>query len=190
VSNEAADVDHPTPTAQPSPNLAGALTRNIEALAERRRRDEGEATTEDRLAGLITRFAGSMAFVYLHAALVVVWVLINTGLSPIRAFDPTLVILATVASVEAIFISTFILISQNRAQAAADRRADLDLQISLLSEHEVTHLIKLVSEIARKLGIEEAGNPELEELKRTVAPEAVLERLESTADPVEDRGDR
>jgi len=126
-----------------------------------------------------------MAFVYLHAALVVAWVLINVGATPLRAFDPSFVILATVASVEAIFISTFILISQNRAQAAADRRADLDLQISLLAEHEVTHLIKLVSQIAEKLGIDDAENPELEELKRTVAPEAVLERLEDTANPNE-----
>jgi uncharacterized membrane protein len=168
---------------RPRQNLAGALTRNIEALAERRRQDEGDATTQDRLASLITRFAGSMAFVSLHAALVVGWVLINTGLTRLRAFDPSFVILATVASVEAIFISTFILISQNRAQAAADRRADLNLQISLLSEHEVTHLIKLVSKVAANLGIEEASNPELEELKRTVAPEAVLERLENTAGP-------
>jgi uncharacterized membrane protein len=126
-----------------------------------------------------------MTFVYLHAALVVAWVLINVGATPLRAFDPSFVILATVASVEAIFISTFILISQNRAQAAADRRADLDLQISLLAEHEVTHLIKLVSQIAEKLRIDDAENPELEELKRTVAPEAVLERLEDTANPEE-----
>jgi uncharacterized membrane protein len=154
------------------------LTRNIEALAERRRLEDERATAEDLLAQWITRFAGSMAFVYLHAAVVAGWVLINSGLTPIRAFDPTFVILATVASVEAIFISTFILISQNRAQAAADRRADLDLQISLLSEHEVTHLIKLVSAIADRLGVEEAANPELQELQRTVAPEAVLERME------------
>jgi uncharacterized membrane protein len=170
---------------RPRPNLAGALTRNIQALAERRRQEEGAATVGDRIAGLITRFAGSIAFVCLHAALVVAWVLINLGATPLRAFDPSFVILATVASVEAIFISTFILISQNRAQAAADRRADLDLQISLLAEHEVTHLIKLVSQIAEKLGIDDAENPELEELKRTVAPEAVLERLEDTANPNE-----
>ena len=62
------------------------------------------------------------------------------------------------------------------------RRADLDLQISLLAEHEVTHLIKLVTEIAGKLGVDEAANPELQELKRNVAPEAVLERIEESDD--------
>ena len=188
MTSPRSDLRRPTPTVDPSDGLAGALTRNIEALAERRRQEDERATTQDRLAQLITRFAGSMAFVYLHAAVVLGWVLVNTGLLPIRPFDPTFVILATVASVEAIFISTFILISQNRAQAAADRRADLDLQISLLSEHEVTHLIKLVTEIAHKLGVEEARNPELQELQRTVAPEAVLERMEEVAEDASVRG--
>lgn len=167
----------PTPTIQPELGLASALTRNIDALAERRRAEEGKASFEDRVASVITRFAGSMWFVYLHAALVLSWIAINVGWTPLPRFDPTFVILATVASVEAIFISTFILIAQNRA-AAADRRADLDLQISLLSEHEVTQLIRLVTRIAEKLEIEEAGNPELAELQRNVAPEAVLEQLE------------
>lgn len=89
-------------------------------------------------------------------------------------------ILATVASVEAIFLSTFILISQNRASAAADLRADLDLQIGLLAEHEVTRLIQLTTQIAQRLGIPEAESPELKELERSVAPEAVLERIEES----------
>lgn len=55
-------------------------------------------------------------------------------------FDPSLVILATVASVEAIFISTFVLISQNLMAEAEDKRSDLNLQISLLAEHEATEL--------------------------------------------------
>jgi uncharacterized membrane protein len=107
------------------------------------------------------------------------WVAVNIGWTPLPPFDPTFVILATVASVEAIFISTFILIAQNRAAEAADRRADLDLQISLLAEHEVTQLIRLVSPHRRaSRDRREADNPELAELQRTVAPEAVLERIE------------
>jgi uncharacterized membrane protein len=110
-------------------------------------------------------------------------VLVNVGMVPgVKAFDASFVILATASSVEAIFLSTFILISQNRASAAADRRADLDLQIGLLSEHEVTHLITLTKRIAEHLGIDEASNPELDELGRNVAPEAVLERIERTQD--------
>jgi uncharacterized membrane protein len=100
------------------------------------------------------------------------------GLEP---WDPTFVMLAMVASVEAIFLSTFILISQNRMAAAADRRAELDVQISLLSEHEITKLVQLVSEIAERMGIGEQDPQEIEELKRTVAPEAVLDAIEDDA---------
>jgi uncharacterized membrane protein len=88
------------------------------------------------------------------------------------------VILAMVASVEAIFLSTFILISQNRMAAAADKRADLDLQINLLSEHEVTKLIALVSSIADRMGVKTEVDPEVDELKQDVAPEAVLDEIE------------
>ena len=180
--NQADAFTRSTPTVRPREGLASALERNIEALAERRRQEDERATGEQRFARAISRFAGSMSFVAVHAVIVLAWVAINLGWTPLRPFDPTFVILATVASVEAIFISTFILISQNRASETADRRADLDLQISLLAEHEVTHLIKLVTEIADKLGIDAAQNPELGELQRAVAPEAVLERIEEAQD--------
>jgi uncharacterized membrane protein len=88
------------------------------------------------------------------------------------------VVLAMVASVEAIFLSTFVLISQNRMAAEADKRADLDLQISLLAEHEVTKLTTLVSDIARNMGVKTGVEQELEEVKRDVAPDRVLDRIE------------
>lgn len=164
------------------PGLAQALERNIEALTERRRREAREARFEERLADAITRFAGSMPFVYLHLAVFGAWVAINLGLIPmVPRFDKTFVILATFASVEAIFLSTFVLISQNRAAAAADERANLDLQVSLLAEHEVTRLMKLTSAIAAKLGVSDGMDAELKELQRDVAPEAVLDKLAETS---------
>jgi uncharacterized membrane protein len=166
----------------PAPNgLATALQRNIQALQKRRLAEEAAAGTEERIAEAITRFTGSMRFVYLHLALFGLWVLANLGIVPlVPRFDPTFVILATWASVEAIFLSTFVLISQNRASAAADKRADLDLQISLLAEHEVTRLVALTAAMARKLGVTQAHDPELAELERDVAPEAVLDEVEKT----------
>jgi uncharacterized membrane protein len=138
-----------------------------------------QASAQERLAALITRFAGSMGFVYVHAAVVVGWIVVNLGLVPgVPAFDPTFVILATAASVEAIFLSTFILISQNRAAALADARADLDLQVSLLAEHEVTRILTLCTAIAQHLKLADGVDPRLDELKRDVAPEAVLDELE------------
>jgi len=94
-------------------------------------------------------------------------------------WDESFVVLAMIASVEAIFLSTFVLISQNRMQAAADKRADLDLQISLLAEHEVTKLAALVSEIGKRLGVETEVDDELREIKRDVAPEAVLDEIDA-----------
>ena len=83
-----------------------------------------------------------------------------------------------VASVEAIFLTTFVLMTQNRMGKEAEQRAELDLQISLLAEHEVTRLITLVKEIAEKLDIESSRNPELPELQQDVAPEKVLDVME------------
>ena len=160
--------------------LASSLRRNIEALAERRKQEGATATMQERLAEAITAFTGSMTFVYLHLALYAVWILVNVGLIPgLPKFDPSFVILALEASVEAIFLSTFVLISQNRTAAASDKRADLDLHISLLTEHELTKLSEVVTAIARRLDVPITDRAEVEEIQRDVAPEAVLDELEA-----------
>jgi uncharacterized membrane protein len=184
--------DQPRSPTVPPPEPQGlnsALTRNIRALQARRELEEKEASLQHRLSDAVTAFSGSMIFVYVHLVILAAWIVVNLGLirgAPV--FDRSFVILATAASVEAIFLSTFVLISQNRAAAAASRRADLDLQINLLAEHEVTRLISLTSQIAKRLGIGEAAAPELDELERDVAPEAVLDTLEAVAR--ESAGDR
>lgn len=161
------------------PNISGQLDRNIEALLERRKQDALSASMQDRIAKAITRFAGSMIFVYIHAFVFGLWILINLKIFPtIPAFDPSLVLLAMVASVEAIFISTFVMISQNRMAEADDKRADLNLQISLLAEHETTQLLMIVATIAERLGVELEQQDELNELKTDVSPEDVLDVLE------------
>jgi uncharacterized membrane protein len=174
-----------SPTVSP-PTLAGltpALQRNLRALQERRRQDEAKASREEKIAGAITRFTGSMLFVYIHLALFGAWIIVNLGWAPgVPPFDPSFVVLAMIASVEAIFLSTFVLISQNRMAATADKRADLDLQINLLSEHEVTRLVALVGAIAERLGIHEANDPEFNEIKKDVAPERVLDAIEATTE--------
>ncbi len=170
------------PTYPPdSSGLSTVLERNIQALQQRRQREEVEATTEERVADAITRFTGSMRFVYLHLVFFGFWIAANLGWMPgVPRWDPTFVVLAMIASVEAIFLSTFVLISQNRMSMVASKRADLDLQISLLTEHEVTKLVALVSSIADHIGIRTEVDPELDTIKQDVAPEAVLDRIEAT----------
>ena len=168
-------------TAEPvhPPGLTPVLARNIAALQARREQDDADLSWQDRLAEVITRFSGSMPFVWAHAAIVVFWTAANLGVLPgVPVFDKSFVILATVASVEGIFLSTFVLISQNRAMAAANRRADLDLQTNLLAEHEVTRLVTLTQAIARKLELPEAEALDLPEIARDVAPETVLDGIE------------
>ena len=174
--------DEPTiPPPEPD-SLNSSLRRNIEALRRRREEEEANASLEARIANAITRFSGSMRFVYVHALAYGLWIVANLGWVPgVVAWDPTFVVLAMIASVEAIFLSTFILITQNRMAAGADRRAELDVQISLLAEAEITKVVELVSAIAERLDVPTAEKREIEEVKRQVAPEAVLDAIEESA---------
>lgn len=164
---------------QAQPELAQVVHRNIRALLEVRHQYERSMTLQDQIADRITRFTGSMLSILLHALLFSSWIVINLGLIPgIRAWDPfPFVMLAMFASVEAIFLSSFVLVSQNRMAALDAKRADLDLQINLLAEHEITRLIALTDAIAQKLGVNTHDHAEIDELKRDVAPETVLAEI-------------
>jgi uncharacterized membrane protein len=158
--------------------LSGTLRENIATLAERERDERRRAPFSDRLANRITCFTGSMTFVWIHAAAFGGWIAVNLGWIPgVRPFDPTFVALAMVASVEAIFLSTFVLISQNRMAALADRRADLDLHISLLTEHELTRLAALIDRVAQRLDVA-VDREELTEIEQDVEAVEVLEAID------------
>jgi uncharacterized membrane protein len=181
-------MDEPGPASKATEGMSSVLRRNIAEMRERRERAAREASTSDRVARWITDFAGSMPFVLVHLALFGGWILVNTVGPPAWRFDPSLVVLAMTASVEAIFLSTFILISQNRISTAERRRAELDLQINLLAEHEVTRLIDLVTRIADRLEVP-ARDTDLDELRRDVAPGEVFDTL-SDADDEPSSGDK
>ncbi len=178
-------VPYPPPGDSRHPvGMARVVARNIQALLARRHAEDKARRPQDRMADAVTRFTGSIAFVVIHLIVYGLWIAVNLSWLArlhVPRFDPSFVILATEASVEAIFLSTFVLISQNRMTALADKRADLDLQVSLLAEHEVTRLISLVTVMAQKMGIEEADDPELSELAQDVAPERVLDEMEANA---------
>jgi len=160
--------------------LAGVVERNVRSLVARRQELEDRKGFQQRVADAITRFTGSMRFVYIHALVYGAWIVINLPVVPLPKFDPSFVILAMVASVEAIFLTTFVLMTQNRMSREAERRAELDLQVSLLAEHEVTRLITLVKAIGEKLDIDASRDPELPELQQDVAPERVLDVMDET----------
>jgi uncharacterized membrane protein len=161
--------------------LTPVLDRNIRALYRRRAQEAKSATWPERAADAATRFTGSLTFVYIHLAAFGLWIVANLGWLPgVPIWDESFAVLAMVASVEAIFLSSFVLMTQNRMAAAADKRADLDLQISLLGEHEITKLATILGAIADKLGVDIKEEAELESITQDVKPEAVLDRIEDT----------
>src|SRR5215203_5588073 len=173
-------VGHGPVVPQPRPHgLSSVLERNINALNQRRKREDARATAQEKLAEAITRFTGSMLFVYIHLAIFGFWIVANLGwIQGVSKWDESFVVLAMGASVEAIFLSTFVLISQNRMQAPTDKRADLDLQVSLLAEHEITKLATLIAALAEHMGVSTEVDQELGEIAQDVAPEAVLDEIE------------
>jgi len=169
----------PTYPPQPPTGLVPVLDRNIEALQQRRKREERAASLQERVADAITRFGGSMLFVYIHVAVFGFWIVANLRWLPgVPSWDESFVMLAMIASVEAIFLSTFVLITQNHMAAAADKRADLDLQISLLTEHELTRIATLLVDVAKQMGVKTDVDDELHQVQQDVAPDAVLDRIE------------
>ncbi|MDB5688333.1 MAG: hypothetical protein JWL91_209 [Sphingomonas bacterium] len=166
-----------------SSGMSSALRANIDAVQRHREQARRDAKFSERVADAITRFAGSMTFVLIHLAAYTLWIVINLGWIPsLPRFDPSFVVLAMEASVEAIFLSTFVLISQNRMAAAADRRADLDLHINLLAEHELTKLAVLLAAIADKLDVHSDADVELSEIMQDVQPIKVLDELDAGAE--------
>jgi len=159
--------------------LADVIDRNITTLLHLREETARRRTLQAYLADSITWFSGRMMFVYLHVLWFGAWIAVNAGLVPfLRPFDPfPYGLLTMIVSLEAIFLSTFVLISQNRLSEEADRRADLDLHIGLLTEHEVTRVLQMLDAVHRKLGIEIEGDTELAQLEMDTRPEDVLAEI-------------
>ena len=161
-----------------NPALANVVERNIRTILSLRLRASRERGREGRLADAVTAFSGRMAFVYLHIAWFGGWILANTGRFGVPAFDPfPYGLLTMIVSLEAIFLSPLVLISQNRLSDEAERRADLALQIGLLTEHEVTRILRMLDAVREKLGVEEAEAGEIADLEMDTRPEDVLAEI-------------
>ncbi len=163
------------PEFEDDPALADVIEKNIYNLTRLRVEGRSERTLQERLADGITAFSGRMQFVYFHVVWFAIWIMINNGWTGITPFDPfPYGLLTMVVSLEAIFLATFVLISQNRLSAEADRRADLALHIGLLTEHEVTRVLQMLDAVEKKLGIENHEDSELAQLEVITKPEDVL----------------
>lgn len=184
-----------TPSKEPTPapprtkreRSSPIIERNVRALVEVAAEQEKEKSFADRVAIAISHWAGSMTFVYFHALLYGVWAAADLGWLGFHGFDRDLIGLNTVATVEAIFLATFVLIAQNRLTAQAEIRNHLDVQVGLLTESETTHLLRLVVAMSRKMDISEADDPEIAQLLRDVEPQEMIDQIEGHTDLVEEQ---
>jgi uncharacterized membrane protein len=171
--------EQPGDNAEDNPALSKVVERNIRTIIQLRLQAARARSVQDRIADAITAFSGHMAFVYMHIAWFAVWILLNTGRIGVRPFDPfPYGLLTMVVSLEAIFLATFVLISQNRLSEEAEHRADLALHIGLLTEHELTRVLQMLEAIQDKMAIENHENSELADLEMETKPEDVLAEIE------------
>jgi len=138
-----------------SPN---PLLQNVQTIVELERQAVHQRSPLDRFADIVTAFAGSRVFIVGHVVWFTSWLILNRG--PL-AFDPfPFSLLNVMVSIEAIFLTTFVLMTQNRMAKHADRRAHLDLQVNLLAEQELTTILRIVTTLSQQLGVDvpkEAG---------------------------------
>lgn len=165
------------------------VRKNTAAIAEMQRKITEARSLGGRVSDAITDFTGSMAFVYIHVVWFGLWVLLNVGLIHIphvSEFDPfPFGLLTMIVSLEAIFLSTFVLISQNRLAVASEKRAELDLQVNLLAEQKATKVLEMLDQITEQL--DQVGSrfnfkpdPEVQALKVSPEPQEVLQVIEET----------
>jgi uncharacterized membrane protein len=163
---------------QDNPALSKVIERNIRTIIHLRAKAANQRNLQDRIADGVTAFSGRMIFVYVHIIWFGIWILLNTGRFGVPVFDPfPYGLLTMIVSLEAIFLSTFVLISQNRLGEESERRADLDLHIGLLTEHELTRVLQMLDIIQDKLGIVDHANSDLADLEMETKPEDVLAEI-------------
>jgi uncharacterized membrane protein len=168
------------PPGAPARGPADDLTqRNVELIRKLEESAKQERRPSDLVAEAIANFCGSMTFVWVHVVWFGGWIIINLvpGLRHIDPFPFTF--LTLVVSLEAIFLSTFILISQNHDTKISERRNHLDLQINLLSEQENTKMISMLHVIAKKVGAEINDDSHFHALSEETQPEKLARQIKA-----------
>jgi uncharacterized membrane protein len=164
-----------------NPALSNVIQRNIRKIIYIRQKAASEQSLQDSIANAMTTFSGSMWFFYVHIIWFLVWFFLNTGHLSIAPFDPyPYGFLTMVVSLEAIFLATFVLISQNLIAKETEHLTDLGLQTSLLTEHELTRVLQMLHAIQRKIGIinDDDSNLADADLEMETKPEVVLAEIE------------
>ena len=164
-----------------NPAISNIIQNNIRKVIQVRLKSARNKSRQDRIATGMTSFSGSMLFFYIHVVWFCIWFLLNTGHLGITPFDPyPYGFLTVVVSLEAIFLATFVLISQNLMSKEAERLTDLGLQTGLLTEHELTRVLQMLRVIQNKIGITNDEDSDLADadLEKETRLEDVLAEIE------------
>jgi len=163
------------------------IRKNSAAISDMQRKDVAARKPQERFSDSITHFSGSMFFVFIHVVWFGLWILLNVNLihlPHISEFDPfPFGLLTMIVSLEAIFLSTFVLISQNRMAGLSEKRAELDLHVNMLAEQKAAKTLELLEHIAKQLDtvyeqFNYKSDPEVQALKVSPEPHEVLQVME------------
>jgi uncharacterized membrane protein len=170
------------------PAPRGPVGRNIETIMRLEREALSRRSAIVLVGDAIAAFTGTAWFVFANAAFFAGWIWINRGGSA-HVFDPyPYTLLTLVVSLEAIFLTAFVLMSQNEMARLADRRAQLDLQVNLLTEAEMTKVLQAIHAVARHLEADGVGQDEdIEELSQATDVEHLARQVARATDPAADR---
>jgi uncharacterized membrane protein len=162
-----------------TPRDAEELTRhNVDAMRRLEDLAKAQRGFADRMAAFVATFCGSITFVWIHAAAFAAWIAWN-AVPGTSHFDPyPFTFLTLCVSLEAIFLSSFILIAQNYEMRVSERRNQLDLQINLLAEQENTKMLQLLEQIAKHVGAASGDDPEIRALEQATRPETLARQIE------------
>ena len=143
-------------------------------------------TKAEATADKVTHFTGTVAFLVINAVWFLVWIIVNMNLFPgIKAFDPfPFALLTMIVSLEAIFLSIFVLISQNRDAKIADLRQEIDLQINMIAEEEITKMMQMLGAIYKTLEHKSAKDPEIAEMMKPLNIDEIEKKLEKEYDEI------
>lgn len=137
-------------------------------------------TRAEKIADYFTKNLGTMVFFVFNLVWFSFWVIWNSGLIPaLSIFDPyPFVLLITIVSLEAICLAVLVLISQNRAAKVDKLRSEVDLQINMIAEQEITKIISLISVLLEKQGINVKEDPEIQKMLKRINLWEIEKKLE------------
>jgi uncharacterized membrane protein len=169
----------PKSRSEPAGEIGGMAARNIESILQLEQEDREELSQLHRISHGVGWFVGTVYFILIQCAGVLIWVLLNSGPFHLaRPFDPyPFSLLSVVLSMEAVLLTSFVLIRQGAIDLQSERRNHLDLQINMLAEDKVTTVLDLLRGVAEKLDVDLREHRQSEEQAKQTPVESIAKNL-------------